>query len=343
MILYRRSLRRLLASTKGQNTELEAKKWPTVREPDFAERIRELHAKGEINNTEAERVLALPNVSSELRFSALYYLLFRAERSNDITRYEQLCHMYREEFLHNPYYGTFLATVLRNKGGVSNLRSALVHCGDAVQSLSDRPGVRHQYASICADLLDLLDETDQEILVKAQESVDVAISNSLKNNSNYHATKARLLAHSGDFEGALSEVQVALELEDTNSADSMRRVARFESIRSLIRTRRSESIFQAKVLESRHSLESMRAEQMQQLGLLAAVVALIMVTASASNRVVSEASAIRSVLVLLGAVSIVFSTLFYAAQKNVSSRRLILPIVTSSLLIILALLLPSEN
>ncbi len=311
--------------------------WPSVDSPDFAEQIRLLHGDLKISEELAKAFLVSKTEPQKERFAAFYYLLFRLERNSDFTQYEHLCHKYRKEFGGYPYFSTFLATIARSKGGIASLQTALSYSETALQSLSDRPGVLHQYASIAADLLDLLEEPAQDTLVAAQLRVDQAIGASARRNGNFHATKARLLAHGGQFQEAVSQIQLALELENTSAPDSLRRIARFESIRSRVETMRNEARFYSKMTEGQRKLDSMRSEQLQLLGLLAAIVALVTATASTSAKIVSDAAAIRSGLILLGAVIIVFASLFYVAQRDSSFRRLVIPLVAAVLLISLGI------
>lgn len=311
--------------------------WPSVDSRDFAEQIRRLHDDLKISEESASILLASENEPQEKRFAALYYLLFRLERNSEFNQYEQLCHKYRKEFGGYPYFNTFLATIARSKGGIASLQTALSYSETALQSLSDRPGVLHQYASIAADLLDLLEEPAQDTLVAAQLRVDQAIGASARQNGNFHATKARLLAHGGQFQEAVSQIQLALELENTSAPDSLRRIARFESIRSRIETMRNEARFYSKMTDAQRKLDSMRSEQLQLLGLLAAVVALVTATASTSAKIVSDAAVIRFSLILFGAVIIVFASLFYVAQRDSSLRRLVVPVAAAALLISLGI------
>lgn len=100
---------------------------------------------------------------------------------------------------------------------------------------------------------------------------------------------------------------------------------------------RNEARFYSKMTEGQRKLDSMRSEQLQLLGLLAAIVALVTATASTSAKIVSDAAAIRSGLILLGAVIIVFASLFYVAQRDSSFRRLVIPLVAAVLLISLGI------
>lgn len=100
---------------------------------------------------------------------------------------------------------------------------------------------------------------------------------------------------------------------------------------------RNEARFYSKMTDAQRKLDSMRSEQLQLLGLLAAVVALVTATASTSAKIVSDAAAIRFSLILFGAVIIVFASLFYVAQRDSSLRRLVVPVAAAALLISLGI------
>jgi hypothetical protein len=186
--------------------------------------------------------------------------------------------------------------------------------------------VLHQCAIIAADLLDVAPDSGRDIADTVLSRIDTAIRISGRNNSNFHSTRARLLARIGDFLTASQEIQDALELEDTTSPDSLRRIARFEAIRSSILVLRSESEFKVTVEENKQQMASLRAEQLQLLGVLAAVVALIMVTVATGGRIDSEIGAIRFTSITLGGILAVFSGLFFTIQGARTPWRLLIPL-----------------
>lgn len=300
---------------------------PVASSPDFAEAIRALEKNEQRDPETLRAILDDPTQPRDQRFAALYYILFRLERSYSFEQYEETCQKYRPEFGGDAYFDTFMATVKRIHGGASNLRAALTLSDRALAQLSDRPGVLHQYAVIAADLLDADPDSDQHVATSALERIDTAMRLSVRNNSNFHATRARLLARLGDFSLANVEIHAALELEDTTSPDALRRIARFEAVRASILALKNETEFKAIVQESKEQIASIRAEQLQLLGILAAVVALIMVTVATSGRIESEVGAVRFTSITLGGILAVFTGLFFTIQGAKSAWRVVLPLV----------------
>lgn len=303
---------------------------PTADRTDFAEAIRALDTQSGCDANVMQAILDDTSAPRDQRFAALYSILYRLERSHRFDRYEETCDRYRKEFGAEPYFDTFMATIKRMRGGASDLRAALTLAERALVTMSDRPGVLHQCAIIAADLLDVAPESDRTIATTGLSRIDTAIRISDRNNANFHSTRARLLARMGYFSTASREIQEALQLEDTTSPDSLRRIARFEAIRSSILVLKSESEFKKTVEESKQQMASLRAEQLQLLGILAAVVALIMVTVATGTRIQSEIGAIRYTSITMGAILAIFTGLFFTIQGAKTPWRLVIPLAIAA-------------
>ena len=280
---------------------------PHEDEPDFAERIRERDSRVAVTVADLKAITADPTVDVEDRFAALYWALHRLQREYKYVEFRALCDEYEREFGQRAYFDTFRVIALRAAGGDSaKLKNARRWADRARVRLPDRPGVLHQYAMIIADLGDLGVALPRGDYVSALESVERAIATTPRINANFLATRSRLLRLTEEFEEALREINTALSIESAEGPDAARRISRLESVRTQIILDRRQKQVEQMLDQTEASMSALRSEQLQQLGILAAVIALITAGVSVASRS-DVGSAIRLMLATAGAVSVAFT------------------------------------
>jgi|APMI01.1.fsa_nt_gi tetratricopeptide (TPR) repeat protein len=285
---------------------------PNAEQPEFAEQMRELIKSGKVTTRELRQTLEDVSQPADQRFASLYGLLQELNREEKEQQYADLVNRYAGEFHNQPYYHTFRAVVATGDGtSESGLRRALAHSRKAIVDFPDRAGVLHQYAALCARLGDLSREVDQQETEKALDAVERAIAVSSRNNPNFHRTRARLLRQLGKLDQALLEINTAIRLQDASTPSEIRQLAQFEAFRSMLYFDKSSRGLESRIEQAKRDLNAAKSEQVQLLGVLAAVIALITSVVTISTRV--EASvALRFIIVAVGTITVAFSTLMWS-------------------------------
>ncbi|WP_423464876.1 hypothetical protein ACO229_10600 [Promicromonospora sp. MS192] len=307
---------------------------PYWTSPTFAEDVR-AHVAGGLTEDQLMSVLEDTSQPADDRFTCLYALLQDLHREEREAEYQRLVSTYEAEFGANPYYDTFRAISAVGDGtSVGQFRQALRHSRQAISVLGDRPGVWHQYAALYADLGDLAPElvTPAE-LDFALEAVDNALRTTTRDNPNFHFTRARLLRHAGRIAEALTEAQVAIHHQEARTPGGVRRLARYEALRSRLLIDRQSSDLLGQIAETKSALDASRGDQVQLLGVLAAVIALITTAVTIATRI-EVADGVPLVLASAGAITIAFSCLMWAG--GVRSVRRLIPAIILGLLMCLA-------
>lgn len=279
---------------------------PSPADADFAQRMREID--GQLRNPEMElrSILTDAQRSRDERFAALYGVLHRMRREYRFAEYLETFKAYEREFDDQPYVETFRVVIARWTGDDPRaLLRALEPAERAVRKMPLQPGVLHQYAEIVATLSESREDLARRHIDSALDRVNSAIDLSAGAVAHYFATRATLLLCTNDLDGARRDVDRAIEEEKTGTADYIRRISRYESIRLLVLMKQR----QAEV-ERRHAvlvdeLNQFKGQQLSLLSLLAALIALLAVTASVSTRL-DPRDAVRLICAAGGVVALVF-------------------------------------
>lgn len=282
---------------------------PHADQPEFLKLIREYDATlAEPEKHYREILKGRKNPKPE-RFSALYGLLFRLRREGRLPEYVDVVRKYEGEFSGEPLFDTFRVTVSKwTADDIRSLREALGPATRALEEFPDEPGVLHAYAELIATLAEMDASGIKRDLRRAEKSVNRAIALSKDKNANHFSTRARLMIVKGDYRTARADVATAIALEDSSGTDFLRRMTRYEGIRSMIAIRRAYDEFVEHQQKLLAELNSFRREQLQMLGLLAAVIALIVGGVSIAANA-EEGAAARLLLLSSGATALVFGGL----------------------------------
>ncbi|MBT0774226.1 hypothetical protein KIH74_35105 [Kineosporia sp. J2-2] len=310
---------------------------PTPGDPDFAMKMRQLDASLSDPVTELTAILEDASKPHEVRFAALYGVLHRFRREYRFVEYHALFKTYEREFSDEPYMETFRVVIARWSGDdPRSLIRALVSAQKAVNLLPRQAGVLHQYAEIVATLAESREDLAGPYVNRAMELVDEAINLSAATIPHFFATRATLFMALGNTESARRDIDRAIEEEPRRGADYARRISRYEATRLLILIRQRELD-----VDKRHSrliteLDQFKTQQLALLGLLAAVMALIVSSASISTRV-DPSEAVRLLAASGGIVAIVFGGVT-AALVGTSAGRTVLAVAIGGILLLVAAL-----
>ncbi len=310
---------------------------PDPADPDFEGRVRDYALAQDRPETAFRRILE-DETDEVKKFAALYGLLQELHREQRFDEYRLVCETHQDAFGHLPYFLAFRANVASGDGtSDTGLRQALRLLDEAIRRLPDRSGLLHQYAAACASLIELGERVHSRTIDLALDRVERAIDLAPEpTNPIYYFTRARLLRALGRIGEALTEVRAAISSQESRTPGGVRRLARFESLRSVLVVDKSNERLLEEIESARDELRATRGEQIQLLGVLAAVIALITTSVSISQQI-PEASAIGFLLVTAGAIGVVFSGLSWAAS-TASAPRLLAPLVASMAMIVVGVL-----
>ncbi|MFC7382010.1 hypothetical protein [Sphaerisporangium rhizosphaerae] len=261
-------------------------------------------------------ILGLPRVDHSIRFCALYGVLLRLRREERHSEYEHTVVAHTKLFGKEPYFPTFLAIIERNRGDVASLRKAVEYSRRAARDMPDVAGVVHQLAAFMAEYLERREESPTaKDLEEAERCADSAITSTNGRIAHYHETKARILALRREFDSARISVTRAIELEPRQARDYHRRLMQYQTTRMRIDMMEQQARWHEMQESNKRELTEFKNQQLQLLGLLAAVVALI----AAGANIASQSKPSDGVLlieVMAGAVVIVFSAFSLMAARS---------------------------
>lgn len=290
---------------------------PPPSTPEFPQAVREaLEAMGD---PEPDLRLVLEDQAERrsLRFAALYGLLLRLRREERFGEYGELVRRWEGEFGTEPYVHTFRAIIARVNGDLGSLRIAVEHSRQAVELLPSVAAVVHQLAAFWIEYLERLDTPPSaRDLDEIERHVDRAIALTHGAVARYFETKGRVLAMRGEFESARSAVAQAIEAEPRGSRDYLRRVTQYQTTRVRVDVMEERSRWQHAHQRFRAELAEFKGQQLQLLGLLAAIVAFI-VTAGNIAVGTNGADGIRLIMVASGAIAVVFGTFSLVNNSSV--------------------------
>jgi hypothetical protein len=310
---------------------------PNQRDPEFPWAVRRLIGR----LPDLDRVLMTivddSLVQRPVRFAALYTRLVTLAREERLHDYADLVHDYEREFGTEPYFYTFLATAVRLRGPESaSLREAIGFARHAAGLLPEIPAVLHQLAEFLVQYLEVLDGPPPVgMLDEAERYVDEAIAKSFGRVGHYFETRARLLALRGDFAGARNAIAEAIEHEPHDGPDYARRIFEHRTTRMRVELLAERARWTKAQDQFRGELERFRSQQLELLGLLAAIVAFIASAATiASQSHGAEGS--RLLTTMAGAVILVFTS--FAFINNRPAWRLAVPVGLGIVLLVVGLL-----
>lgn len=311
---------------------------PVPSDPGFPQAVR--RALDDIEDPEPalRAIVEEVSVRPRARFAALYGLLLRMRREDRYGEYARLVTEHEEEFGSQPYYHTFRAIMAQTKGDLASLRSAVEYSRQAVSLLPEVAAVVHQLAAFWIEYLERLETPGVHDLDEVERHVDRAVALSRGGIAHYFETKGRVLALRGEFESARAAVAHAIELEPRTSRDYLRRLTQCQATRLRIDLLEERARWAASHDQFRAELVEFKGQQLQLLGLLAAVVAFI-ATASNIAGQVGGRDGIRLMMVASGAMAVVFGT--FSLVNNARLPRILVAILVGGVLVGAGMFVPA--
>lgn len=289
---------------------------PEQRSPEFPQAIRDVIEQIPDPEETLQGILQLPRVEHSIRFCALYGLLLRLRREESHSEYEHTVVRYAKRFEKEPYFPTFLAIIERNRGDVASLRKAVEYSRRAAGDMSDVAGVVHQVATFMAEYFErrAAPPTINEV-EEAEPCADAGITSTNGRIAHYHETKSRILTLRHEFDSARISLTRAIELEPRQSRDYHRRLMQYQTTRMGIDMVEQQARWHEMQESNKRELTEFKNQQLQLLGLLAAVVALIAAGANIASQS-KPSDGILLIEVMAGAVVIVFSAFSLMAARS---------------------------
>jgi len=200
-------------------------------------------------------------------------------------------------------------------------------------------GVVHQYSTFLVEYLERVESPGKPSELRdAEEKVNQAITLSHSTIGHYFETKARVLALMGEFASARAAVSQAIELEPRASRDYLRRLAQYQATRVRIDLLEQQARWKRSQDSFKEELSGFKAQQLELLGLLAAVVAFV----AATSNIASQSKGIdgvRLMVVMSGSVILVFAAFSLLGSRPMG--RVAAALLIGILLVVLGLEFPS--
>jgi hypothetical protein len=325
----------------GTIRDLEA--LPPQQDPGFATGTRRVLAGLTDSEPMLRAVLADAASTGAVRFAALYTLLVKLNREDRVRDYADLVRAHEAEFGAEPYFNTFRALVARGYGlgrDTEALRRAVDFARRADTDLPNSQGIKHQIAWFIADYLEAAPATatSATLLEEAHRAVSAAIAAPGGQHGPYYETLARLHPLRRDYAAARSAITEAIQLEPSDSPDFYRRLARYQATRVRIDLVEERDRMAARQEQFRGELDRFRTQQLELLGLLAAVVAFVVSASSIAAQTPKTGDGARLICAMAGAVILVFAS-FTFANSRATWKRLAPVVVLGSALLLTGLLL----
>jgi tetratricopeptide (TPR) repeat protein len=327
-----------LAGTVRELTAL-----PPQQDPGFATGARRVLTGLADSEQVLRAVLADVSNTGAVRFAALYTLLVKLNREDRVRDYADLVRTHEAEFGAEPYFNTFRALVARGYGlgrDAEALRRAVDFARRADADLPNSQGIKHQIAWFIADYLEAAPATatSATLLEEADRAVSAAIAAPGGQHGHYYETLARLHLLRRDYPAARSAITEAIQLEPSDSPDFYRRLARYQATRVRIDLVEERDRMTERQESFRGELERFRTQQLELLGLLAAVVAFVVSASSIAAQTPKTGDGARLICTMAGAVILVFAS-FTFANSRASAKRLAPVVVLGSALLLTGLLM----
>jgi tetratricopeptide (TPR) repeat protein len=243
--------------------------------------------------------------------AATYY-----RRTKSYTQFADLVQRYGAGFEDRPLYPHVLALLYKGRGSPEDMRTALAYAEDALERLPGHEGVLHSFAETVVTLQESGIEVATETIRRARDAVSRAIRMS-PTYAKYHCTSGRLLAIEGDYAGALTSLQRAIDLEEPNTVDYAIRLGDYQATLMQVQMRRFTAVLNGRVelateqldadrRDMREALDRLKRESLMMLGFFTAILS---VTIGSVQLLAGQTfqDAAMLIMVLTGAMLVVYS------------------------------------
>lgn len=268
----------------------------------------------------------------KVAFSAFCILINYARRSYNRTKEAELLSNYSERFSKHVFLNHIkLLCMLDNRTGLNNndiLELAFSNC----KAMPQNAGVHHALADAVAIIFEDSEfssakKPDYIWLQRGETAIQCALDKE-KTYAKFYCTKARILSLRGKHEEAITNINTAIDYEDSNKVDYALRVGKYQTYSQLIRMRQHNQTMkkhldiefskqkQNYLDEIKHQQDEMeesiarsRIKNMEFLGLFAGIISFTIgaINISQNLAVTSIIAAVGLIIVLMGALLGVFA------------------------------------
>jgi tetratricopeptide (TPR) repeat protein len=266
-----------------------------------------------------------------VRFAAFYGYLVLQRRHKDYSRFRTVLHEYGTPFRLHPMYQALTAqSFYLGASSVDALKAALAKAEEALRLMPANFAVKNQVAEYSALVSKCGGSITSEELSRAISLGTQAAAES--RYARYYQSLALLYIETGQYGLARDAISTAIDDEPSGSADYALRVADYNETRIRIDVQESLATIDRAQTAAEESLQSMRSEMLQLLGLFAAIIALLTLTGQiAANQPFQDAAPM--LICAAGVIILTFGFVHYTVSGSRSPRALVPALVIGLLLL----------
>ncbi len=295
-------------------------KLPSDYKQEFSTQITEFVTK---NNCEDELRKVLNGIDdSDIQFKSFYSLIVLFKHEKNSTKLERLLDEYDVKFSNRPLLLYSKSLVFKEKGGAGNLKIALQYANESIDIINDNSnaydkryaGFYNNYAEIVAQASEEGDDISEELFEKAIEYINKAFMYN-KKYPKYYCTLGRLQSCMKNFDDAKENIKKAIDNEDSKKNDYALRIAEYQDYLVRCNTNETLSKMEIKINEKTKEIERIceglqdeKGTMLEFLGFFSAIITFIISPVQISTKMEFK-EAVSLILVMLGALIIVFGTL----------------------------------
>ena len=296
-----------------------------------------------------EAVATDPNVAELTAYEGVLGVTTIDRRNKNYGQFVDFMHHpeITKRLSHWPAFQMLLAEALMyqsESGPKSSLEPARAICAMYLPEFAKHHGAQNLMVEICLQILDSATPIDGDVLQQAESSNKRSLELSGYQYGKYFAHRAVLQALRGHRLEALSDVRRAINLESSERWDYAARIAQYEAVTARVETICLRAQLTDQVAKARAEIEGARGQVLTMTGLLAAVVAIVVVNIGNTRNVSTRADALSLTLVANGTVVLGFGLLISLVMaprtRTAWVLAVVVPVVGLALLLVGALVPP---
>ncbi|HXA17368.1 MAG TPA: hypothetical protein VN380_10265 [Thermoanaerobaculia bacterium] len=267
-----------LAAISSEQLRREFEALPELLQQSDLYRLSQvIRTTADYSQREMSAFLGDDRVPAQWRFGAMYCLLVRARHLRNFAEFRDIVRENIARFSKQPAMlamvaeaDAFYAFTAREK------KSVLDKCRSALKRF-DGVGLKLLAAEILLEVAQAETASEQDpLMIEAESYVADALAE-YPRSPRYLAVMAQILARRGRFADARAFITDAMSIEDSTHSQYSIRIARYESVRSEIMLRESAYTLSSRLEGAIRDFDDTRGSLIQLVGLLAAVLALVIV------------------------------------------------------------------
>ena len=332
-----------------QKKELKKKlcKIDNEEDPLFTIKLRDIVIDCSSEDITQEFFLFLDNNNNsiKLRFAAFYaiYIYYRRYEHHSLlfSLVDKYSNIFNEFQLNDVVLSQYYRLKFLETNDEFAIINAIKFAKRAAENLNDNAGVLQNFAGMVASALEAGREESKEYLMEAIQCMDKAIL-VFHDYPKHYCTKGRLLSWTGDYESAKKYIRKAIDLESTDSRDSLLRISQYNDYYIDIKMRESLEKLSAHLLDAQvtmnrineytqknsskifEKLDTMQARYLELLAFFSAVIALILTSVNLVNNY-EDFNAVAGLIMVMGGVLIIgfcaLRCLIIFNKDNISWKR----------------------